>query len=337
MKICFISEHFSPSYGGQFTSIKGIIDMCKLRNIDHIIIHKKSKIYSNKNNLEKAIKNCDIVHIFGGWTFFYIKTSLLAHRLKKKIIIHPMGFYEPWSLSQKKIKKTLAWHLYQKKFLRKADIVHCASKNEELNLKKLDLKIKTVVLPFGINKKDIKKKYIQKINKRCIFLSRLHKKKGLDILIKAWAELKNKHWSLDIVGYGDQKYYKNKIKNSDINNIKFLKPISNTRKKNKLLDNYDFLVLPTLNENFGIVILESLSRGLPVLTTNETPWGDIQNKNAGWVINYSQIELKLALNQIFNTKKKQFFLKKKNAIKIANNFSKEKLANQYYKVYKKLI
>tara|TARA_S200000501_G_scaffold378336_1_gene440422 strand:- start:4895 stop:5908 length:1014 start_codon:yes stop_codon:yes gene_type:complete len=337
MKICFISENFSPSYGGQFSSIKGIIDMCKLRNIDHIVIHKKSKIYSDKNNLENTIKKCDIIHIFGGWTYFYVKASLLAHKLRKKIIIHPMGFYEPWSLSQKKIKKTLAWHIYQKNFLQKADIIHCASKNEELNLKKLNLKTKTVVLPFGINKKDIKKDISQKMNKRCIFLSRLHKKKGLDILIEAWKELKNKDWNLDIVGYGNQTYYKNKIESDSVTNIKFLKPISNTNRKNKLFDNYDFLVLPSLNENFGIVILESLSRGLPVLTTNETPWEVIQNKNAGWLINYSSIELKLVLNQIFNTKKKQFFIKKKNAIKIANDFNKEKLSNEYYKVYRKLI
>ena len=64
---------------------------------------------------------------------------------------------------------------------------------------------------------------------------------------------------------------------------------------------------------------------------------DIQNKNAGWIINYSIIELRLVLYQIFNTKNKEFFIKKKNAIKIASNFSKEKLSSQYYKIYKDLL
>ena len=337
MKVCFISEYFTPAYGGQYTSVKGVIDMCKLKKIKFIIIHKHSKTYSNDKILEKSINQCDIVHIFGGWTPFYIKTSILAHKLKKKIVIQPMGFYDPRSFSQKKIKKTLAWYLYQKFFLRKADLIHCASKKEETNLKKLDPKLKTVILPFGINKIDIKKKIIKKINKKCIFFSRLHKQKGLDMLIDAWSDLKNKDWHLDIVGYGNQEYYKRKIKKTNSKNIKFLKPISNQKKKNKLFDNYDLLVLPSISENFGLVILESLSRGLPVLTTNETPWEKIQRDNAGWIINYSPIELKIILFQIFNSKKQDLISKKKNAITLAQKYTKERLSNNYLNVYKTLI
>ena len=336
MKICFISEFYSPKYGGQYTSVKAVRDICIIKKIKHIIIHKNSKMYNDKTNLKKSISKCDIVHIFGGWTLFYIKTTLLAHKLKKKVIVHPMGFYEQWSLNQKKIKKKLAWHLYQRKFLRQAHLVHCASQKEEYSLKKLDTKIKTIVLPFGINKKNINKNFSKKIKNRCIFFSRLHKQKGLDILIKAWTEINNPNWKLDICGFGNQKYYNNIIKDKK-SNIKFLQPVSNISKKNKLFDKYDFLVLPSTSENFGFVILESLGRGLPVLTTNETPWIDIQNKNGGWIINYSVIELKLVLNQIFDTKNKEFFVKKKNAIKIANNFSKEKLSNQYFKIYKSLL
>ena len=47
-----------------------------------------------------------------------------------------------------------------------------------------------------------------------------------------------------------------------------------------------------------MVILEALSRGLLILTTNETPWNIIQEKKAGWIINYSFIELCLAINEI---------------------------------------
>ena len=76
---------------------------------------------------------------------------------------------------------------------------------------------------------------------------------------------------------------------------------------------------------------------MPVLINDKTSEMDIQNKNAGWVINPSIIELRLVLYQIFNTKNKEFFIKRKNAIKIASNFSKEKLSNQYFKIYKDLL
>ena len=169
MKICFISEFFTSTYGEESIAIKGVIDICRLKKIEYTVIHKKSKIYNDKISLEKLIRKFDIVYIFGGWTLFYIKISLLAHKLKKKIIIHPMGFYESWALEREKVKKKIAWHLYQKKFLLQADLVHCATQNEEYNIKKLDKKIRTVILPFGINKKDIKKKFLNKINRRCMW------------------------------------------------------------------------------------------------------------------------------------------------------------------------
>ena len=143
-------------------------------------------------------------------------------------------------------------------------------------------------------------------------------------------------WKIDIIGYGDQNYYKKKYKLDKNKNIKFLKPFSNKNKKFILFDKYDFLILPSSNENFGIVILEALARGLPVLTTNETPWNEIQEKNAGWIINDSLVELKILLYKIFESSKKDMLIKKRNTIKIAKYYTKENLSKLYVKAYKKL-
>jgi glycosyltransferase involved in cell wall biosynthesis len=341
MKICFITEHYEPNYGGQYASLKGIIEQCKINKINYEIIFKKSKIYNDKELLKKVLDSYDIFHIFGGWNWFYIKLSLKLFKLKKRIVVHPMGFYEPWSLSQKKIKKYLAWKFYQNKFLLKANYIHCASKEEQSNILKLNDNFKTLVLPFGISDKFIKKKLYTsdfKVKKKVLFFSRLHKKKGLEFLIKAWLEINNPDWTLDICGYGNNKQYLNKIISSKKNvKINFLKPIYNNSSKIKLFNKYDLLALPTKNENFGLVILESLSRGLPVLTTTNTPFCDIEEFNAGWIINDSYLELKLILYKIFNTSKKDFLKKKKNAIKLANRFSWSRIFSDYVNFYKKLI
>ena len=81
MKICFFSEYYSPKYGGQYASVKGTVDICKLKKLNYSIIHKNSKTYLDKKKLERTLKSCDIVHIFGGWTLFYVNISLLALRL----------------------------------------------------------------------------------------------------------------------------------------------------------------------------------------------------------------------------------------------------------------
>lgn len=311
MKICLVTEYYNPYYGGQYTSIRNVINICKFNKVNFIVIHKESTIYKKKLLLEKQIKRSQIIHIFGGWTLFYLKISFLAAKFNKKTIIHPMGLFDPQSLNQKKLKKKIAWILYQKKILLSADLIHCGSNLEQQNLKKLNLKLNTIVLPFTVDKSDIKRKTSQNIRNKCIFFSRLHDQKGLSKLLRAWKSIADKNWKLDVIGFGNKKFYQKKFELNKIKNIRFLKPIIDKKRKLKMLDNYDFFVLPSKSESFGLAILECLARGLPVLTTNKTPWINIQKKNSGWIINDSYMELKLVLYEIFNTSKKDFSKKKK--------------------------
>ncbi len=336
MRISLVTENYKPNYGGQYTAIQNIKKICDFQNLNYYIIHKETNAYKNKNSLKKLILNSDIIHFFGGWTFFYYKIHKLALKYNKKIVIHSMGLFEPKSFEQKKLKKKIAWNLYQKKMLIDADFIHCGSKTEEKNLKNLNMNFKTVTLPFSIEKKNIKKKISKNINRKCIFFSRLHDQKGLDKLIKAWQAINNKSWKLDIVGFGNKNFYIKKFKLHKYKNIRFLKPVVNENKKFKLFDKYDFLALPSLSESFGLAILEALARRIAVLTTNKTPWEDIQKKNCGWLINDSLIELKLVLNQIFNSSKKEIYEKKKNTIKVVNNFDIQNVSKLYLKSYKNL-
>lgn len=333
MKICFAIDEFKQEFGGPYTAIKQITKQLKINKKKFLIVDKFNFSYKIE-----ALHNYDIFHIFGGWTPFYIKLNKLALRLKKKIIIHPSGFYEPWSLRQKQIKKTLAWHLYQKKLLLSADIIHCASESEEKNLLKLNSNFKTRVIPFGIEDEFINKKInYKKINKKVLFFSRIHKKKGIYDLVKAWNEIGNKEWTLNIVANKNDFNLLTKYISNKKLKINAIKPFFNNKKKIHIFDNYDVLALPTKNENFGIVILESLSRGLPVLTSNLTPWNIIQDNNAGWIINDSYLELKLILFKIFNTKYNDFLIKKKNAIKIAKKYNWDKLFKLYLDLYSELL
>jgi glycosyltransferase involved in cell wall biosynthesis len=265
---------------------------------------------------------------------------MLAVLLKKKIIIQPLGFYEPWSLQQKKIKKSLAWFIYQKKILQLCDLIHCASYQEKKNLLILDNNFKTKILPYGIPSIFIKNKANKKkINKRAIFFSRIDKKKGIENLISCWNILKNTDWKLDIVGPQNDLSYFLKIKSLAKNNqnIKFLRPIYTSEEKKKLFNYYDFLILPTFNENFGMVVLEALSRGLPVLTTKNTPWVEIKKTNSGWYIKNDHNHLLRQLKKIFKLNLYSFKKKSFNAINLSKKYNWNCLAKQYLCVYKKLL
>ena len=63
----------------------------------------------------------------------------------------------------------------------------------------------------------------------------------------------------------------------------------------------DVLVLPTHSENFGIVVVESLTVGVPVLTTQGTPWADLEKYQCGWWIELSDSNLEVTLGKLINT------------------------------------
>lgn len=332
-------DRFCPEIGGPYFIIKETLRALKNIIKVKLFFYDEGK-FKKEINLKNILKKIDLCHFYGGWTYFHIKTIYTALKLKKKIIIHPLGYYEPWSLKQKKIKKKLAWYFYQKKILLKSDLIHCASKNEESNLLKLDNNFKTAVLPYGIQNSFIKKNnYKKEIKKKAIFFSRIHPKKGVENLIKAWNATNNKNWTLDIMGPYDNEKYLHRLKKLAFNNknIFFLKPIYNDNKKKILFDKYDFLILPTYNENFGMVILEALARGLPVLTNYNAPWRDIKIFNAGWFIGENYEDLLSCLKKIFKTNIKTFRKKSFNAITVAKNYSWNRLAKDYVNIYKKVL
>jgi len=332
MKVIFLTKTYEPKIGGTYTVIKSIFDALKRKiNI---------RIYDKKTNfiiLIKAIRNSDVCHFFGGWDFFHIFFTCAAFYMKKKVIIHPLGFYEPWSLNKKRIKKKLAWLLYQRKILQKADFIHCASEMEKKSLLKLDHGFKTKVLPYGIPSIFFNKEIKKKLNKKAIFFSRIHSKKGLDDLIIQWIKINNQQWTLDIYGpYEDLNYYNfllSIIKKSKNTKINFFKPVYDDKKKINLFKNYDFFILPTKNDTFALAVAESLACGLPVLTSYNTPWRSIKENNAGWYVPDSSLVLNRTIKKIFKLKSNDFYIKAKNAYNLSQQYNWKNLSEKYIKEY----
>ena len=337
MKILFLTKIYEKKLGGTYTVIKSIHDELKNRKHNIKILDKtKSAKYIIKN-----IKNSDVCHFFGGWDLFHVFYVNFAFLLNKKVIVHPLGFFEPWSLQQKKLKKKIALWIYQKNILIKANLVHCASHLEKNNILKISKKINTVVLPIGVNNIFYSQKIIRKniLRRKVLFFSRIHSKKGLDVLINEWNKINNRKWSLDICGPNEDAKYFEYIKKKSYKNdkIKFLKPVYRDIEKIKLFNNYDFMILPTLSDSFGLVVLECLATGLPVFTNKNIPWSQIKKFNAGWYISANNKTLKNELKKIFYKKNEYFFKKSKNSIKLANKFKWEFLIEKYIKVYKSLL
>ena len=106
---------------------------------------------------------------------------------------------------------------------------------------------------------------------------------------------------LEIAGNGDKEYIENL--NQSAKNIKNVNFVGAKYGEDKwdFLRSADVMVLPTYSENFGIVIAEALAVGVPVITTQGTPWEDLEIHKCGWWINLSVSNLSLTLEEAMDT------------------------------------
>ena len=122
---------------------------------------------------------------------------------------------------------------------------------------------------------------------RFVFLSRVSAMKNLRMAIELVGTLAGEV-SLDIFGPVDDANYGRECRTATAHvrpNVKVtwrgnVSPAEVTT----TFAHYDFFILPTLGENFGHVILESLSAGCPVLLSDRTPWRRLEADGAGWIL-----------------------------------------------------
>ncbi len=267
----------------------------------------------------KAILNrekFDLLHGHGMWQMPVHQMAQLAKKKDIPTIITPRGMLEPWALNAGKWKKKLAMELYQKKDLKNAACIHATAQMEADNIRNLGFKNPIAVIPNGIDlaefpipvKKEKKEKYT------LLFLSRIHPKKGIELLIEAWQNLDKtlrQNWQIEIAGNGEETYIaslQKLINNTGLNHEIHIIGPQFGKAKLAAYHRADLFVLPTYSENFGIVVAEALACGLPVITTKGTPWGELNTHNAGWWIDIGAAPLVETLKkalQISETKRLQ--------------------------------
>lgn len=247
------------------------------------------------------VEKPNLVHINGIWSPQNWSFQKKAQMLGIKIIISPHGMLEPWILANNPWKKQLALFLYQKKAIERADYLHATALMEAKNIRALGFTNPVRVIPNGIDLSEVREIKTHYGTRKMVFLSRIHPKKGIELLLEAWRNSDTNSWSLEIAGNGDEKYIENLSESAkDLKNVQFVRAIFGEDKWH-FLRSADVLILPTYSENFGIVVAEALAVGTPVITTKGTPWQDLETYNCGWWIDLSVLNLKLTLSTVFNT------------------------------------
>lgn len=283
-----------------------------------------------------------IIHIHAWWNLVSMFACLIAQLKNIPVVLSPRGTLSSYSF-QKKHNLFKYWmHLLAGKKLLSKCYLHVTSEAEKTEVLQLFQPKKIQVIPNFIS---FPSNLYSKINKKStilklLFMSRIDPKKGLEVLLEALIEIKFPY-HLTIAGTGEADYLDSLQKIVAKNSIQaFVTWIGfqDNKSKFEVLQNHDLLILPSYNENFGNVIIESLAVGTPVLISKNVGLADyVVSNNLGWIFKNQPKELQ---KQLINIGKNSIWLdeiRNKAPQKIKKDFAEDVLVKQYISFYQEVI
>jgi glycosyltransferase involved in cell wall biosynthesis len=328
-RILIVTKHFKDieSGGGAQKSIELLVNELRLRF--HIEVLCKNTQNSNEwvhklsFSFLKKIKSFDIIYL----NSFFSPLTILFLFFNKVKIISPKGEFFEGALKSKTLKKQIWLKIFNILFKDKF-VFHATSLEEKKSIEKKTYPKKIIIAPDIIELNIAKQKPSENKILKVVHVSRIDQKKNLLFCINILSKVK-RQICFDIYGdIGDKKYFDKCMlglrklpSNINWNYLGKLKPsqVNNTFLK------YDLFFFPTLGENFGYVILESLSNYCsPLLSKGTTIFDDLDKYSLGSNLKLDKKPLKW-VNYIENfnsTKEEKDLLKFKNYLYNKFNISK---------------
>lgn len=296
--------------------------------------------------LYRIIKNESpiVLHIHSWWNFPSILSLLMARMFKVPTLLSPRGMLTPYSFSKSNVLLKKGFHLLIGKRLLNYPHFHATSLQEQRDISATTNRKNISVIPNLIYiPRDIHSRSATTGSSDCfhlLFLSRIDEKKGLELLFHAVKNLPFR-WQLSIAGTGSMKYTTQLQQLADrlkINaSLNWIGQVDHS-KKYQYLAGHDLLVLPSHNENFGNVVLESLLSGTPVLVSEEVGLSEyIKETKLGWVTPLNQKSLVHNLTEAWQQADKRHHIKHTAPWRVQKDFNEMQLIHQYIQLYKELV
>jgi glycosyltransferase involved in cell wall biosynthesis len=231
--------------------------------------------------------NPDVVHTHGLWTYL----SLLAHGWQsstgRPVVVSSQGMLDPWALSHSRLKKRIAWVLYEHRHLRNASCLHAVAEAEVNAFRSCGLGNPICVIPNAVDlppdsaggEAEPWLAQVSPGSKILLFLGRIHPKKGLSPLLQGWAAIresadgaKGNEWHLVVAGWdqgGHEAGLKAQAEALGIaDSVSFIGPLFGEA-RNVAYRHADAFVLPSHGEGLPLTVLEAWSHKLPVIMTSQ--------------------------------------------------------------------
>ena len=330
MKVGFSVSSVSREAGGMYESVRGLakavastnalvrvfgirdeysaVDLQEWEPLSVETFRPRLRAWGYSNQLVPAMldANLDILSVHGLWKYCSLGSQRWHQRTGRPYVVHPHGMLEPWALQNARWKKRMAAALYENQHLRKAACLRALSEGEVRSIRGYGLRNPICVIPNGIDLPELTEsngKSQSEGRRTLLYLGRLHRKKNLANLIRAWNETfksqgrNSGSWVLAIAGW-DEGGYESELKQIAAGgSVVFLGPQFG-RAKSECYRTCDAFILPSLSEGLPMTVLEAWSYANPVLMTGECNLPEGFQANAALRIGTSPEEIAAGLRQL---------------------------------------
>lgn len=238
----------------------------------------------------------DVTDAQGLWTYPSLANLRHHRRFGTPYVVTPHGMLDPWARERSKIKKKAVRLLFEDTHLAGATCLRATAEMEAEHFRSFGLDNPIAIVPNGVDVPHSLPVRSKDERRRLLFLSRIHPKKGIAHLLRAWAAIETvrPEWELVIAGpdeVGHTAEIQGLARHLNLRRVEWRTAVHGEA-KSALYRSADCFVLPTHAENFGLVIAEALAHEVPVITTRNAPWEGLHRHKCGWWIDLDETRLR---------------------------------------------
>ncbi len=302
--------------------------------------------------LRAQLPRFDLVELHAVFSFVTIRTAQACRRLGKPYLLRPHGSLDPFDLSKRGSLKRLLGPIFLRPVLAGCAGVMCTSQREADLVETYGATPRKFVVPLPVPLLQCQANAGAEFRAKhgipsgafvVLFLSRIDYKKGLEFLLPALAAARRSHQDLWFVlaGGGERTFeegIRQKIVGLGLSGITREVGFVSGSEKAAVFQASDLFALPSLNENFGIVIVEAMQTGKPVLISDQVYiHPEIISESAGVLCRPDPNDCTRALMEVLSNRAEARRMGERAANLAQARFSPESATRQLLNVYSEIL
>ncbi len=305
-----------------------------------------------RRRVAAVLDGADVLHLHGLWRPRNAQIAALARRLAVPYVLSPHGMLNYWSAAPRwALQKALYFRLLERRNLRRAGVVHATAEPEYETARRWVAEERLRVVPLVLDPAMASRlpgpelfaeahPQIDPGVRRILMLGRLHPHKRPELLIEAVGNLRRAGTAgqLLLAGSGDEPYVARlrrlAARHGIAEGTHFLGMVEGAMKRS-LYQFADLLVLPTMRENFGLVLFECLTCGTPVVTTRGADtWRQVERSGGGRIVEPTAASLAGALAELLGDDRRRREMGQTGRDRVREWLAPDRLRDAYEEIYR---